>query len=62
MYRNSEFYPDPTAGAALAHIAYEERLARKKIRQTNRRKASAGMHTRSHVLVPKHRSKQGVFD
>ena len=40
MYRNSEYYPDPTAGAALAHIAYEERLARKKIRQVNGRKAS----------------------
>ena len=29
MFRNSEGYPDPTAGAALAHIAYEERLKRK---------------------------------
>lgn len=38
MYRNSEYYPDPTAGAALAHIAYEEWLARKKIRQVNGRK------------------------
>lgn len=62
MYRNSEYYPDPTAGAALAHIVYEERLARRKIRQANRRKAFARTHTRSHVLVPKHRSKQGVFD
>ena len=59
MYRNSEFYPDPTAGAALAHIAYEERLARKKIRQANRRKASASTHIRSHALVPKHCRKQG---
>ena len=29
MYRNSEGYADPTAGAALAHIAYEERMARR---------------------------------
>ena len=24
MYRNSEHYADPTAGAAFAHIAYAE--------------------------------------
>ena len=60
MYRNSEYYPDPTAGAALAHIAYEERLARKKIRQVNGRKASEKAHARSHILVPKHGRKQGV--
>lgn len=29
MYRNSEGYADPTAGAALAHIVYEERMARR---------------------------------
>lgn len=62
MYRNSEYYPDPTAGAALAHIAYEERLARKKIRQANGRKTSMKAYARSHLLVPKHRRKQGVFD
>lgn len=61
MYRNSEYYPDPTAGAALAHIAYKERLARRKIRQENRRKASAMTHIRSHALVPKpHRQQGGV--
>lgn len=62
MYRNSEYYPDPTAGVALAHIAYEERLARKKNRQANGRKASAKAHARSHILVPKHRRKQGVIE
>ena len=30
MYRNAEHYPDPTAGAALAHIIHEERMARRK--------------------------------
>ena len=37
MYRNSEGYADPTAGAALEHIANEERqkrrLAKKKRRE-----------------------------
>lgn len=39
-YRNSEGYPDPIAGAAIAHIAYEERqqrlLEQKKGRSTTR--------------------------
>lgn len=30
MYRNSEHYPDPTAGIALARITREERIARKR--------------------------------
>lgn len=29
MYKNFEGYADPTAGAALAHIAYEQRRAKK---------------------------------
>lgn len=45
MYRNSEGYADPTAGAALEHIAYEERkkrrLAKKKRREAARKKATA---------------------
>ena len=32
MYKNSEGYPDPTAGAALEHIEYEERLKSRKAR------------------------------
>ncbi len=38
LYRNHEQYADPTAGAALARIAYDERLARRKIKQAKRRK------------------------
>ena len=29
MYKNSKGYPDPTAGTALEHIEYEERLKRR---------------------------------
>lgn len=29
MYKNSEQYSDPTAGLALAHIAYQERQKRR---------------------------------
>lgn len=45
MYRNSEGYADPTAGAALAHIAYEERLEKRRaerlIREAERKKQAA---------------------
>ena len=46
MYRNSEHYADPTAGAAFAHIAYEERkqrrlAAQKKKKAKQRRKKRA---------------------
>lgn len=37
MYRNSEGYADPTAGAAFAHIAHEERIARRKAKQAKKR-------------------------
>lgn len=37
MYRNSEKYADPMAGTALAHIMYEEKLARRKARQMERK-------------------------
>ena len=36
MYRNSEGYADPTVGAALAHIEYEERLKRRKAERRRR--------------------------
>lgn len=51
-YRNSEGYADPTAGAAIAHIAYEERqqkrleqqkkqgAAKRKKAMTNRNKGN----------------------
>ncbi len=41
MYRNSEGYADPTVGAALAHIAYEERRKRRTAKQAEKRKAAA---------------------
>lgn len=37
MYRNSERYADPTAGAAFAHIAYEERKQRRLAAQKQQR-------------------------
>lgn len=37
MYRNSEHYADPTAGAAFAHIAYEERKQRRMAAQKQKR-------------------------
>ena len=37
MYRNAEHYADPTAGAALAHIAHEERMARRKAAEARKR-------------------------
>ena len=37
MYRNSKKYADPTAGPAFAHIMYEEKLARRKARQMERK-------------------------
>ncbi len=37
MYRNSEHYADPTAGAAFAHIAYEERKRRRLAAQKQKR-------------------------
>ncbi len=32
MYNNKEGYPDPTAGAALKHIEYEECLKKRSIK------------------------------
>ena len=39
MYRNSEHYADPTAGAAFAHIAYEERKQRRLAAQKKKKAA-----------------------
>lgn len=39
MYRNSEHYADPTAGAAFAHIAYEERMQRRLAAQKKKKAA-----------------------
>ena len=32
MYKNNEGYPDPTAGAALKHIEYEEYFEKRSIK------------------------------
>jgi len=37
LYRNAEHYADPTAGAAFAHIAYEERMARRRAAQEKKK-------------------------
>lgn len=58
MYRNHEQYADPTAGAALAHIAYEERLARRKIKQAKERKKATKAHVCRNTPAPKPRRKQ----
>ena len=36
MFRNSEVYADPTAGAALAQIAYEERMEKRRTERLKR--------------------------
>ena len=36
MFRNLEGYPDPTAGAAMKRILYEESLARRKAKKARR--------------------------
>ena len=41
MYRNSERYADPTAGAAFAHIAYEERKQRRLAAKKQKKAAEA---------------------
>lgn len=41
MYRNSEGYADPTAGAAFAHMAYEERQKRRQAAEKRRKAAEA---------------------
>lgn len=41
MYRNSEGYADPTAGAAFAHIAYEERKQKRQAAQKQQKATEA---------------------
>jgi len=47
MYRNSEGYADPTAGAALEHIAYEERQKRRLAKKKRREAAKKRFFTES---------------
>lgn len=57
LYRNHEQYADPTAGAALAHIAYEERLARRRINQAKRQKEVTKAHVCRNTPAAKPRRK-----
>ena len=41
FFYNSEHYPDPTAGQALANIAREERIAARKKRQEKKKQRRA---------------------
>ena len=50
MFKNSEGYADPTAGAALAHIAYEERQKAKaahRLVHAAKRKERSGVRKRN---------------
>lgn len=58
LYRNHEQYADPTAGAALAHIAYEERLARRKSKQAKEREKVTKAHTCRNTPASTPRKKQ----
>lgn len=55
MYRNSERYADPTAGAAFAHIAYEERkqrrLAAQKQKRADEAVAAAAAHRKKEKVM-----------
>lgn len=55
MYRNSEGYADPTAGAALAHIAYEERMARRQAKAKQMEEQRAKQAARRKQEVQKRR-------
>ena len=55
MYRNSEGYADPTAGAALAHITYEERLEKRRAERLKReaeRKRQAAVRQKNQRSSP----------
>lgn len=56
MYRNSERYADPTAGAAFAHIAYEERKQR--ILAAQKRKKAEEAAKSAALLRKKEKEKQ----
>ena len=51
-YRNSEHYADPTAGRALANIAWEERRAGRKGRNRGRGTESRGRRGRRITRAP----------
>ena len=55
MYRNSEHYADPTAGAAFAHIAYEKRKQRRQVAQKKKKAAEAAAALRKKEKAKQHR-------
>ena len=57
MYKNSEGYPDPTAGAAMEHIEHEERLKRKKARISKYEIATKGLYTIYFGIQTTHQNK-----
>ena len=58
MYRNSERYADPTAGAAFAHIAYEERKQRRLAAQKKKKAAEAAAAIRKKEKAKQRRKKR----
>lgn len=56
MYRNSEGYPDPTAGQAIANIMREQRrAARAKRRKAERKHRKTNVHM---TIVTKNNRRQ----
>ena len=60
MYRNSEGYADPTAGAAFAHIAYEERKQRRLAAQKQKKAAEAAAAAASHRKKAKSKEQKAI--
>ena len=58
LYRNSEHYADPTAGAAFAHIAYEERKQRRLAAQKKKKAAEAVAEIRKKEKAKQRRKKR----
>ena len=54
MFRNKEGYADPTAGAALKHIAYAERIRKKK---AYKRRLAASRRRPYNAIIKKPKSK-----
>ncbi len=57
-YRNSEGYADPTAGAAFAHIEYEERLKKRLERKKRRNATKKKRPGIGNQIVPSKQSKR----
>jgi hypothetical protein len=57
-YRNSEGYADPTAGAAVAHIGYEERLKNRLEKKKRRNAAKKKRHGIGNRILPSKQSER----